>query len=157
VAVLWITGYNSGTVDSSMTVTDASGIASANWTLGTIAQVDTLTATIPDGTSIAITAIAVAGPINGLAKAGGDAQSVASGGSTSQPLVVRAVDRFGNPAAGVTVSWVSNAGTLSSRSTTTGPSGQAFVTLTTAAAPMTYSITATAGAGATTIFTLTGT
>ena len=70
VSVLWITGYNSGSVDSAMTMTDNSGVAAVRWTLGTIAQVDTLTATIPDGATTLITATAVAGASAGLATTG---------------------------------------------------------------------------------------
>jgi hypothetical protein len=157
VSVAWLVGTFGGSVDSATTVSNASGVASAQWTLGTVAQVDSLTATIPGGlAAVVIIATAVAGPIAAITKASGDVQRLAPGGFISQPLVVQLNDRYGNPVAGAVVTWGSNGGTLSAQTTTTGANGQASVTLTSAASAMNYSVTATAGAALSVTFTLTG-
>jgi hypothetical protein len=156
--VTWTVGTMGGTVDSLVTHTNVAGAANVQWTLGTFAKVDSLTASIlVGGVSTVITATAGAGPFTALTQVSGDSQRVASGGSTSLPLVVQATDQYGNPVAGVMVTWSSNAGMLSAQSTTTGVNGQASVTLATSAQPMQYTITATAGAVAVVNFTLTGT
>ncbi|HTR79159.1 MAG TPA: Ig-like domain-containing protein [Gemmatimonadaceae bacterium] len=155
--VSWLVTAGGGTVASAASQTDARGKATVIWTLGTVAGVDSLQASIASGASVKIGAIATAGPMTGLVKVSGDAQSILAG-TTSAPLVVRAVDIFGNGVANITVTWsVQGGGTLSSTSTSTDTNGQSSVTLLTGAAPATYTVTAVGNLVTNATFTVNGT
>lgn len=154
-AVTWTPTLASGSVQPTTSTTDASGNATTAWTLGSIVGTDSLTAAVGTGASVVITATGVAGSFSSLTLVSGNAQTVAAG-STTAAFVVKAVDQFGNPVAGATVSWaVSGGGSLSSSSTTTDATGTTSVTLTTGAAPATYAITATSGTATPVTFTVT--
>jgi Bacterial Ig-like domain (group 1) len=156
VAVTWMVIAGGGSVLNSASVTDANGDASTVWTLGSIAGVDTLEATIASGASVKIGALATAGAMTALVYVNGNGQSIVSG-TTSAPLVVQANDIFGNPVANATINWATSGGTLSAATTMTGANGQASVTLTTVPPANAYTITATGNAISTVTFTLTGT
>jgi len=143
-AVTWTVLAGGGTVDAATSTTDPNGDAVAHWTLGTVAGSDTLIATTRDGTTSLITATAVAGPVTSIAAVSGSAQVIAAG-ATPAPIVVKATDKYGNPVLGTKISWsVSTGGALDSTTTTTDDKGLATVTLTSLAAPGTYTITASA-------------
>jgi hypothetical protein len=85
----------------------------------------------------------------------GDQQAVADGG-VSAPLVVKAVDQYGNGVPNVLVTWIDQAGgTLSATSTTTDENGLAQVTLTADANPESYTIVAEVGTASPIAFTAT--
>src|SRR5206468_8233284 len=68
------------------------------------------------------------GPVSQLVKSGGDSQSGEAGTALSNPLIVTAVDQFGNPISGasVTFSVVTGGGSItSSVSVTTAADGKA--------------------------------
>lgn len=155
--VTWTVTSGKGMVDSATSTTNEIGDAVTHWTLGDTVGANSLQATLAGGTSITITATGVAGPPVSIVKISGDSQTVASGGTSSQPLVVKLTDQFGNVVTGALVVWASpSGGTLSADSTTTDVNGMAQVTLATAATPQAYTITATTGILAAVIFTLTG-
>lgn len=85
---------------------------------------------------------ATPGPAAALSKMVPDSLVVAPGASTL--LTVRAVDQFGNPVAGVVVSWAATGGALTVTTTTTGSSGNAEVVFTSETTPRSYTVTATA-------------
>jgi len=151
--VSWTIIGASGTVSSPTSTTNASGDASVIWTLGTVAGTDSLTASLANGVSVLITAIATAGPFENLRIVSGDSQSVAIG-VASAPMVVRAVDVNGNPVAGVTVNFATNnvGGTLTPAFMVTDVNGLASVTLTPVAPTGAFTVTATAGAAPAVIF-----
>jgi hypothetical protein len=156
VTVTWAVADSTGSIGTPTSVTGADGIATMTWILDTIARVDSLTASIPSGASTTITAFGVAGAPKALVRVSGNAQSIVAG-STSLPLVIEVTDAYGNPVSGVAVVWaVTGGGSLSASSTTTGENGQAYVTLTTDAAPASYTVTAAAGALAPATFALAG-
>jgi hypothetical protein len=155
--VTWSIVTGKGTVDSATSTTNSIGDAVTHWTLGDTVGPNALQATLAGGASITITASGVAGPATSIAKVSGDSQTVASGGSSSQPLAVKLTDQFGNAVSGALVVWASpSGGTLSADSTVSDVNGMAQVTLATAASPQPYTITATTGILAAIIFTLTG-
>jgi adhesin/invasin len=156
VVVTWLVTAGGGSVPAATSVTDANGNASTLWTLGTVAGVDTLDATVASGASVKIGAVGTAAAMTALVIVGGNSQVIASG-TTSQPLVVEAVDVFGNAVANVSVAWAATGGTLSASSTTTNASGLTSVMLTTVPPANTYTITATGNLLSTVNFTLTGT
>jgi hypothetical protein len=141
VTVSWFTSVGSGTVSAKTSTTDATGNASITWTLSDTARVNTLTATAGTG-SVNITATSTPGPATAIAPATADSTSLVAGASTL--ISVRVVDAFGNRVSGVQVSWSASGGSLSTQNSTTGTAGNADVVFITAAAPATYSVTATA-------------
>jgi adhesin/invasin len=155
--VTWTPAATSGSVAASTSSTDASGNATALWTLGTVSGTDSLTASLPSGASTVIVATAGASAFSSLTLVSGNAQQIVSGG-TSAALIVKAVDQFGNPVPGATVNWTTTgSSTLSSSSTTTDATGTTSVTLTTGPSPATYTVTAASGAATPVAFTVTGT
>ncbi len=154
--VTWTPTTGGGSVSASTSLTDINGNATINWTLGTVAGIDSLTASIASGASAVITATVNPGVLASLTLVSGDGQQVVSGGATAA-LVVRAADQNGNPIANAIVNWTTSGGTLSTVSTATDATGMASVTLTTGATPATYTVTATSGSSSPVTFTITGT
>jgi len=143
--VSWAVNASSGTLSAPSSTTDANGMASVTWTLGTVAGVDSLTAQLSNGASAIITATAAPSSVASLTIMSGDNQSV-SAGSTTDALVVKAVDQFGNAIPDTGITWSSpSGGSLSAELTMTDASGQAHVTLATDPSVSSYSVTATAG------------
>ena len=156
VVITWSVIAGGGTLDSATSTTNASGDALVNWTLGTTAGSDTLKAVTANGVTAFVAETATADAAANIAKVSGDLQTV-SVGSTAAPLVVKTVDQYGNPVAGVTVNWsVAGDGTLSAAASTSDATGLAEVTLTTGATPETYIVTASETGMTSAAFTVTG-
>ena len=92
-------GHGSATPDSD--TTDAAGEASTLWTLGTSIGPKLLTARVPDGPSVRITATATVG--SAVEIVAGDQQSALVGTPLRDPIVVRVLDRHGEPFPGTAV------------------------------------------------------
>lgn len=125
---------NSGSVNESSWKTNGSGIASVTWTLGEKAgaDIDTLEASV-DGVAekVIVTASAKAAAPAELVVIAGDAQVGSPGEEATEPLVVEVRDAYGNPNAGIIVSWsVEGGGSLSAAKDTTDANGRASVTWT---------------------------
>lgn len=155
VTVSWSVASGGGTIGNVTTTTDASGNATVLWSLGLVAGTNTLKASIANGKFVTITATGVAATAAGLSVVSGNSQTLAGGG-TSAPLVVKAVNATGAALAGVVISWTTTGGTLGTSSAVTGIDGTASTTLNVAAASGARTVTATAGAGVTSTFTVTG-
>lgn len=114
-------------------VTNARGEASAIWVLGTQAgqhQVEAhLVAEDVAPAPVSFSAEAIAGPPDTLAGASALNRAGRRGQELPDPLVVRVVDRFGNPVSGATVAWAvtTGDGTVSAEGTPTGSDGTASV------------------------------
>ncbi len=153
--VNWAVTAGGGTVASATSVTDANGNATVVWTLGTTVGTDSLMASIAGGADTFITAIATAAAASAVHVTSADTLTVTAG-TTTAPLVVKVVDQFGNPVVSATVTWaVTGGGTLSATTSTTDATGSTQVTLATAAAPGSYTVTATSGALTPVTFTIT--
>ena len=160
-----------GSVAPASAVTDASGIATGTWTLGHTAGAQAANATVAGatGSPVAFSATGTAGAAAAIAVHGGNNQTGAVGSSFATPLQVLTTDQFGNPVAGVTVTWavtngggsvapttsVSNAQGVAS-TTQTLPATAGTVTVTASAAglagsPQTFTSTATQAAGGSTV------
>ena len=132
--VNWLAGDGSTTVASS--VTDAAGIASTGWTIGTVAgtsnQSATATAAGLAGSPLTFTASATAGPAAVLAIVSGDAQTAMVGNALPLPLVASVKDAFNNPVAGVNVNWAAatGGGSVSAATVATTAAGTSTVTRT---------------------------
>jgi len=108
VPVAWVVQSGGGSV-AATTVTDASGQASATWTLGPIAGAQAVHVTAGGG-SVTFTATALPDAPTQASKNAGDKQNAAPGAALPVPYAVLVQDRFGNPVPGVTVNWAAAAG-----------------------------------------------
>ncbi|MDE3152578.1 MAG: Ig-like domain-containing protein [Gemmatimonadota bacterium] len=154
VTVHFDAGTSGGSVQPQSAVTDASGRASVQITLGTVTGPQQFNATAPGLAPAAIGATATA-VATAIAKSSGDGQAD-SVGTALKPFVVKVTDAYGNAAPGATVSWavIGGTGSLSSASSTTDASGLASVTYTLSKTSRTDSVRATlAGTSANVIFT----
>jgi hypothetical protein len=155
VSIIYTTS-DGGSFSPAGATTDASGRASARWTLG--GSVGTQTATMSNGGVVtSVTAIATAGTATLLAIVSGNAQAGIAGDPLANPLVVRVTDAHANPVAGVAVGWAvgSQCGAVSPPSSTTDASGiaQTNWTLGTSSRLCDGGITASIGGGASAQFT----
>ncbi len=108
-AVTFAVTGGGGTVNPTTPVTtDVNGRARVTaWTLGTSVGGNTLQATSGSltGSPVSFSATAVAGAASLIAKNGGDAQSATVNTTVVTPPSVKVTDAFGNPVAGVTVTF----------------------------------------------------
>lgn len=132
--VAFVVSSSAGVLAPDTTETDAEGRASARWVLGTTAGSQTAVARVVDTTAAPASFAAEALPAaaSAMAAAGGDNQHGDEGSTLANPLVVRVTDRFGNPVAGVDVSWrvTRGGGSVSDAHSTTGADGRASVSWT---------------------------
>ncbi|MEP6778417.1 MAG: Ig-like domain-containing protein, partial [Gemmatimonadaceae bacterium] len=169
IAKVWVhfsaTGGGKPVNDSSLT--NASGLAtSGGWTLGTAAGTQTLTVTASGLTPVVFNAQVSAGAVSALVRLTADPQTGVVNTNVPNAPSVRAVDQYGNPVAGVTVSFspINSAGTIAGNTKTTNADGVATAdswtlgtvagqqlaraTATGVSVPATFSATAVAGAPA---------
>ena len=126
--VRWRVGTNSGHVGSDTSNTDASGAAfSGGWTLGTTAGLQTLIASVDGLSPITFTAQVRAGVATDLVRVSLDAQLATVNTVVAIAPSVRAQDVFGNPVAGVIVTFtpVSGGGVIEGAQQTTDAIGLA--------------------------------
>lgn len=160
--VTW-TAAGGGTVSPTSVATGADGIASTQWTLGQAAGEQTAQAAVAgaSGSPVSFTATVLAGPAAELEGSGGDNQSGDAGSELATALQVRASDAFGNPVAGVAVTWTvtEGDGAINPPANATGAAGTAAATLTLGATPGINTVeAASAGlSGSPVIFTASGT
>jgi len=142
VTVTW-TAFDGGSVSNATATTNGQGMATVAWTFGTIAEADSLQASVGTDLSTYIVGTAQAGPVTQLVVVSGDQQTIAEGASAS--LVVKAVDQYGNAVSGVAIAWTDQGGgLLSSATTLTDDTGQATVMLTADLSPEQYVVVAQA-------------
>jgi hypothetical protein len=132
VAVTFAVASGGGQITGGATTTNASGIATVgSWTMGTVPGSNALTASAAGvtGSPITFTATTVAGPPKTITKQGGDNQTAAPSDVVAVRPSVKVVDQYGNPVAGVTVTFAvaSGGGTVTGGTATTGADGVATV------------------------------
>jgi hypothetical protein len=116
-----------GQVAAASTQTNANGVASPGaWTLGTVAGENELTATAGSLTT-RLAATAAPGPVTALSVASGNDQAGTTLAALPAPVVVRALDTYGNRVPNATVSFAVTAGggTVQPVQATTNTSGEA--------------------------------
>ncbi|MHC4067150.1 MAG: Ig-like domain-containing protein, partial [Planctomycetota bacterium] len=133
VSVTWsvITGGRGGTLSSTASSTDASGLATASFTLGTGAGTESVRASIAgSSTSVTFTFTAQAGPAAALRVASGNDQAAPAGTALPVAYRVRVDDQHGNPVQGATVDWavVGGGGSLDATNSTSDAQGLAETT-----------------------------
>jgi hypothetical protein len=120
-----------GTVAPATASTDADGLASASWTLGTGAGTQSVKAQVqaaglPAPLVAGFTATATSGTGAILEPVSGDNQTAPVKSALADSLVVRVTDALQNPVAGVEVQWsVDGGGSISPVTVTTGADGLA--------------------------------
>ena len=134
VAVTFTAAANSGGVAAALSFgptttvsTDATGAAHVTWQLGSTAGVQTVNATIAGLTTLTFTATALAGSAAQITITTGNNQSAAAGTALPVTLSVRLSDAFGNPVAGIGVTFTPSAtsGSITSGSAMTDGNGTA--------------------------------
>jgi len=156
-----VTGGN-GSVVGEADLTDALGVARVgSWTLGTVAGVNTLSATVTGAAPVDFTATGLRGPATQVVVSAGDDQSAVAGAAVAIPPAVQVLDQFDNGVEGLTVTFevASGDGSVSGGSQTTGADGSATVgawTLGAVAGPNTLDATVVGLAGLGATFTATG-
>ncbi|HET7025453.1 MAG TPA: hypothetical protein VFI39_09640 [Gemmatimonadales bacterium] len=145
--IVWTTGNAGGTVTAIDTTASTTGTATAHWRLGTVAGIQSATATTAGAVAgVGFTATARPGLAKTLGAVSGDSQVVDTSAALAAPLVVKAVDQFGNARSGVTVQWsvTSANASVSPASDTTLANGTASASATAGASTGPVTITATA-------------
>jgi hypothetical protein len=129
-----VTGAGFGRLDPDTTETNDRGEAVAQWTLGTVPGAQSgearLVTDLETPPRAGFQASAVAGVPDTIRAMSPLNQPGRRGEPVENPLVVVAVDRFGNPVPGVTVRWAVTVGEgdVSQEETPTGSDGTASVT-----------------------------
>jgi plastocyanin len=143
--VTWSTTAPNASLTASST-TDANGIASSAWTLGTVSGSQTAQASLAgaSGSPVSFTATASPGPATTLAKAGGDQQNGEINTALAAAVQAKASDQFGNGVAGVAVGWAATDATVSAPSVPTNAAGISAVNVTLGGTAGPVTITATA-------------
>ncbi len=123
--------------------TNSSGLATVGATAGTIAGTYSVSATVASySTSFVLTN--TAGAAASLAIGSGDGQSATVATAFASPLVATALDAYGNPVAGISISFASTGASFAPTSATTGSSGTAQTTATAGHTAGSYAVTASA-------------
>lgn len=127
VTVTFAVASGEGTVSVASAVTSADGHARTRLTLGRRAGTATVTATAAGAPPVTFTARAVAGPAVLLAAHAGNEQSVMAGEAVPVAPAARVTDAYGNPVAGIPVSFsvLSGNGTVSGSTAATDSNGVA--------------------------------
>jgi len=164
VGVTFAVATGGGSVTGGATTTNASGIATVgSWRLGTAAGSNSLTATSGslNGSPVTFTATGTAGGASQIATFAGDSQSAIVGTVVGVPPAVIVKDQFGNPVAGVAVTFAvaSGGGSITGASPSSNASGVATVgswTLGAVAGKNTLTATSSGLTGSPLTFTATG-
>jgi len=142
ITISWNVSASGGTVNPTTSVSDASGLATTQWTLNDTARVSTLTAAVINATSVTMQVTTTGGAPAAFSKITADSVAVVAGANTL--LTVRVKDKSGNPVLGAVVKWTTSGGALTTTTTTTGSSGNGQVVFSTDPTPKSYTVTATA-------------
>ena len=128
--IRWYVASGQGSLTPDSTVTDSGGRAQARWTLGHAAGSQQASAGSEAlDASVVFTATATAGPPDSVAMVAGNNQTATAGATLPIAPAVIVKDAYGNPVAGVAVTFtvLSGGGSLTGGSQTTGSDGVATV------------------------------
>jgi hypothetical protein len=154
VAVTFAVTAGGGSVAAAGPVTtNAQGIASTIWTIGTTAgpAINHATASADGlaGSPVPYTATGVPGPATVITAVSGDSQSTPVFTIAPGPLLVHVTDSYDNSVAGASVVWtISGGGSGSTGTTMTDAAGRTSGSRTVGDVPGEYQTTATLGSGA---------
>src|SRR4051812_36993603 len=103
ITVTFALATGAGTLTGANATTNADGVATAgSWILGTIAGTNTMTAAAVNvpGSPVTLTAIATAGAPTAMTKVSSDPPTTPAGANVDS-IVVKVLDKYGNPIVGV--------------------------------------------------------
>lgn len=145
-----------GSITPPSGLTDATGLVTATWTLGTTLGAQTAVAKLTGSfvtDSTTFSATATPGPGTGFIPVSGSGQTAHAGQQLPAPLIVKVTDSFGNNISGVKVTWTP--GNLSGMTTpaqdTTSADGTASVIWTAGNTAATQTVSASIATGTTPI------
>ena len=143
--VAWSTSAATGSMTPASATTDANGIATSSWALGTVSGPQTAQATLSgaSGSPVPFTATANPGLPSTLSDAGGNGQSAAVGTQLAAKVQAKVSDEFGNGVPGLPVDWTATGGTVSAATVNTDAAGISGVNVTAGDTPGPITITAT--------------
>jgi len=131
ITVTFSDGGKKGTFSNPTATTDNNGQASTTYTLPTLAQTLTVTASATGFGNTTFIEQGVAGPVAALSVVSGGKQVGTVGTTLPLPLVFKAKDSLGNVVSGASIAFSDGAGgTLSPNPAITGSNGQASTTYT---------------------------
>lgn len=143
--VSWSITAGGGSIDPT-SATDADGIATATWTLGTTAGNQSARAALTGaaGSPVSFTAAATPAAPATLLKAGGDNQTGQVNATLTSQVQAKVADQFGNGVSGVDVTWNATGASVSAAVIPTNSAGVSPVTVTLGPAEGQVTIVATA-------------
>jgi plastocyanin len=146
VTVTWLTTATGSSLNPASSITDAEGIASETWTLGTASGTQAAEARLSGatGSPVAFSATAAPGAATTLSKASGDNQTGDVNTQLALPVQAKVQDQFGNGVAAVSVTWAAVGGAVSSGSVPSNAAGISPVQVTLGGTAGPVIITATA-------------
>lgn len=133
---------DSGTFSAATATTDTLGQASTTFTPGKRAVSVVVSASVTGIPSATFAVTATPAPPSDVAKVSGDGQAGPDGATLAAPFVIQVLDEFGNPVAGVAVTWTASAGTFAQSDGVTDVNGQARAVLQLANASGSETVTA---------------
>ena len=155
----FVVSAGGGTVGDPTVTTDADGLASTTWTLGTVAGEQTMDVSFVGGSTapLQVSATGLAGAAAVLAKSSGDSQDGAIGQAVPELVVAQLQDEFGNGVAGgvVTFAVTGGGGSVSPATVTTDAAGLASTTWTMGPTVGAATLSATATGFPSVVFTAT--
>ena len=144
VPVSWV-ALDGGSIRDADARTDSLGEARARWTLGNSSGSQRLRVQIGSGRAlppVTLKAIATAGPLAQATIASGDNQKAAVNAELKKPVVIRALDKLGNPVAGARVTLQPQQGTVGDTVAVTDSMGTATIRWTLARSVGAHKLTA---------------
>ena len=145
ITVAFSDGGTGGTFSDANPVTDASGVASTNYTFGTKARTITITASSPGLSGASFTETGIADQPKWIVIKSGNNQTAPTNTQLAAPLAVIVVDQYSNPVSGIPVTFSDGTagGMLSASVVNTDSTGTASVTYKTGSTAGTANVTAT--------------
>lgn len=153
--MLFTDSPNHGVFSPDPAITTSTGKATVSYTLPTKAGYVTVVPSIGALNGSTIQERALAGAASSMGVVSGNNQTAGTNKPLPKPLTVKVTDQYGNPVAGVTVTFTDNGagGTFSSTAVVTNGSGAASVTYTTPGQTGTVTIDASVSGLAPAVFT----
>ena len=148
VQVNWSTvPTGAGTMTPPSGATDADGVASSTWLLGTVSGAHSARAAVTGASGSPVTFSATAAPdaATTLGRGDGDGQSGVINTELAAPVQAKVADRFGNGVPAVDVSWAATGATVSAATVATNAAGISGVNVTLGGIAGPITITATSG------------
>lgn len=133
VTVTWTQLSGGGTLAGNTSTTNASGLASMQYTLGGVVGDATVRASVTGiGSPVTFTVHAIAGAPAAIAVVSGSAQTDTVAKTLGSPFIVKVTDAAGNALGGVTVNWarLTGVGAVSAATSTTNAQGLASIQFT---------------------------